>query len=260
MSAPLEICDLTVGYSKGFRRSSIVLRDVSGTVHAGELVALVGPNGSGKSTLLRSIAGLQKVFSGTVAIDGEPLLLMNVTERARKLAVVLTDRFDADRLRVRDVVAMGRHPYTSLTGRLCASDYEIVDQALADVGVEALVDVEMAALSDGQRQRVMVARALAQEPSVLLLDEPTSFLDPPGKVSLATLIRKLCTERELAAIICTHDIEGVLPHADSLWVVDKEGHVAQGRPKDLVADGVLGEAFATPGVRFDQETLTFKPG
>lgn len=174
------------------------------------------------------------------------------------MAAVLTDRFDPGRLRVRDIVALGRHPHSSLTGWLSNADQVVINDALAAVGAGHLVNAELGVLSDGQRQRVMVARALAQEPRVLLLDEPTAFLDPPGRVSLLELLRDVCTERDIAVLICTHDIEGILQHADAIWVTGADRRLTVGGPEDLAWNGLLAAPFATPGVRFNLATLSFE--
>lgn len=256
--ALLEIDGLTVGYRNSRTDRTVILQDVHARAGAGELVGLVGPNGAGKSTLLRSIAGLQPVFAGSARLCGTDTRTLGRREIATRLATVLTDRFDPGRLRARDIVGLGRHPYSSLTGRLDAHDREVVADSLDAVGAAHLADTDLGELSDGQRQRVMVARALAQEPRVLLLDEPTAFLDPPGRVSLLELIRSICTGRGIAAVVCTHDIESILSYADQVWVAGRDTALLVGGPEDLARDGVLAGPFATPGVHFDLGSLTFR--
>ncbi|MGL5405951.1 MAG: ABC transporter ATP-binding protein [Propionibacteriaceae bacterium] len=258
MTAPLVFRNLTVGYQTGWGRRRVVLSNVSAEVQSGELVALVGPNGAGKSTLLRSLAGLQPTFGGTVELCGDDRDALARTQIARRMAVVLTDHFDAERLTVREVVALGRQPYTGLTGLTGDDDERIITESLEVCGALSLQHREVSTLSDGQRQRIMVARALAQQPSVLLLDEPTAFLDPPGRVALVSLLRKLCRERDLAVVICTHDIEGILYDADQVWVATPQDGLKAGTPEDMILDGSLTKPFATPGVAFDPNTLTFK--
>ena len=258
MIAPLVFRNLTVGYQMAWGRRRIVLSDLSAEVQSGQLVALVGPNGAGKSTLLRSLAGLQPTFGGTVELCGDDRDSLTRTQIARRMAVVLTDHFDAERLTVGEVVALGRQPYTGLAGLTRDDDERIITESLEVCGALSLQHREMSTLSDGQRQRVMVARALAQQPSVLLLDEPTAFLDPPGRVALVSLLRKLCRERGLAVVICTHDIEGILYDADQIWVATLQNGLCVGAPEDMILDGSLTKPFATPGVVFDFGTLTFK--
>lgn len=253
----LSLRGVAVGYKKHGRQPLTVLAGITGSVHGGELVGLVGPNGAGKSTLLRSVAHLQPLLAGSVLVDGEPTRGMNQRRIAKQMSVVLTDRILLGRLRVRDIVGLGRHPYSGITGRLSAEDYRIIEQSLAAVGAEGLLQCDFGELSDGQRQRVMVARALAQEPRCLLLDEPTAFLDPPGRVALLRLLRRVCTDRQIAVLVCTHDIETVLRYADTLWVAGRDTEVRIGGPEDLAAEGVLASAFATEGVTFHLDSLCF---
>lgn len=253
----LQLDDLAVGYRHRGRETRI-LDHINGTVPAGRLVALVGPNGAGKSTLLRSVAGLQPPLGGDVRLDGVSTRRLRRPQIARLLAAVLTDRVDIGRMTVRDVVGLGRHPHSGWSGRLDADDQLAVDAALTAVSADHLADADLSELSDGQRQRVMVARGLAQEPSVLLLDEPTSFLDPPGRITVLQLLRQVSTARRLAVLVCTHDIEGVLRYADELWVAGRGTGVIAGCPEDLALAGDLERPFATAGVTFDVGSLTFR--
>ena len=172
----LALSNLTVGYRSG-RHVTRVLSGVTGSVVAGQMIGLVGPNGAGKSTLLRSVAGLQPSLGGEVELHGTPTSRMSRRQIARILSTVLTDRVAVARLTCRDVVSLGRHPYSGIVGRLRPRDYAVIDESLAAVGAGSLAEAFIGELSDGQRQRVMVARALAQEPSILLLDEPLTAID-----------------------------------------------------------------------------------
>lgn len=254
----LALHDVAVGYPAGRGEHLVILSGVTAAVPSGCLVGLVGPNGAGKSTLLRSVAGLQPLLAGGVEIAGHDVSTLRRRQLARLLATVLTDRFDPGRLLVHDVVGLGRHPYSSLTGRLTAQDRRVVDDALAAVAAEHLAHRELGELSDGQRQRVMIARALAQEPRVLLLDEPTAFLDPPGRVSVLELTRRISRDRGIAVIVCTHDIEAILSYADEVWVAGRTEELQVGGPEDLARAGLLAAPFAAPGVHFDLTTLTFQ--
>ncbi|MCH8614134.1 ABC transporter ATP-binding protein [Arsenicicoccus dermatophilus] len=256
--ALLTLDDVRAGYRRRRRPPAVVLDAVSAQVGPGELVALVGPNGSGKSTLLRTIAQLQPALRGRVLLEGEDACTLRSRDLARRLAAVLTDRFDPGRLRACEVVALGRHPHRGASGRLSARDHEVITASLTAVDALALGTRELASLSDGQRQRVMVARALAQEPKVLLLDEPTSFLDPPGRIHLLELLREICTARRLAVVVCTHDIETILAYADQVWVAGRDPVMHVGVPEVLAQEGLLGAPFATPGVRFRLDSLTFE--
>lgn len=252
----LTLSGLTVGYRSG-RHTTTVLSEVDGSVRPGRMVGLVGPNGAGKSTLLRSVAGLQPCLGGTVLLDGHPTTRMTRRQIARTLSAVLTDRIQVARLTSRDVVALGRHPHSGITGRQSTHDRQVIDESMAAVGATDLAEAFVGELSDGQRQRVMVARALAQEPSILLLDEPTSFLDPPGRIALLAMLRRICTERRIAVVVCSHDIEPVMRYADTLWVAGHDTSVITGAPEDLARSGWLEKAFRTEGITFDLHTLTF---
>jgi iron complex transport system ATP-binding protein len=257
MTAPvLRLDRLSVGYrSRSGTRT--VLAEVAVTLEAGELAFLVGPNGAGKSTLLRSIAGLQPVLSGRVLLDGQPIARMRRSQIARKVAAVLTDRVDPGRLRAWEVVSLGRHPHTSWSGRLDHHDRDVIVRTLARAGAADLAAQEFGQLSDGQRQRVLVARALAQEPGVLLLDEPTAFLDPPGRIALLALLAEVAAVERVAVLVCTNDVELAARHGDVLWVVGRDGALTAGGPEDLVYSGALALPFDTEGTVFDPATLSF---
>ncbi|MDO4412623.1 ABC transporter ATP-binding protein [Cutibacterium sp.] len=252
----LALNNLSVGYISG-RHVTTILSGVTGTVKAGQMVGLVGPNGAGKSTLLRSVAGLQPALEGEVSLNGTPTSTMSRRQIAQTLSTVLTDRVSVARLTSRDVVSLGRHPHSGIGGRLRPHDQAVIDESLTAVGAAELADSFVGELSDGQRQRVMVARALAQEPSILLLDEPTSFLDPPGRIALLGLLREVCTTRKIAVVVCSHDIEAVMRYTDTLWVAGRGTDVKIGAPEDLARSGALEEAFRTDGITFDLRTLTF---
>lgn len=213
----LEAVDLRVGYRDG-RRERTTLSGVELGIRRGELAALVGANGAGKSTLLRSITAVQPVLEGTVRLGGDDLTRLDRRARARRIALVLAERIDAPGLTVREVLALGRHPHTSWTGTLDDEDRAVLADAARATGVEPYLDRRVAELSDGERQRVAIARAVAQQPDVLVLDEPTAFLDPRGRMRVVSLVRRLCDEGRFAAIVATHDLDLVLPRASRVWV------------------------------------------
>lgn len=242
----LRVTDLTAGYRSG-RRSTPVLQVASLTARHGELTVVVGPNGGGKSTLLRTCTGTLAPLAGEVTIAGEPLQQIDRRRRAQLLAVVFTDRPDAGLLSVGEVIALGRQPYTSWSGALAAADVRAARRAAELVGIDDRWGQRFDELSDGLRQRALIARALAQEPSVLVLDEPTAFLDLPGRVEVTALLTELAGDVDLAVIVSTHDLELVLGHADHAWVV-AAGTVGEGAPAALVRDGTFAAAF--PAVAF----------
>lgn len=252
---------LTVGYAHG-RRHVEVLRDLDLTIDAGELVFLVGPNGSGKSTLLRTIAGMQPALGGQALLRGDDVTTLPAAERARRLAVVLTDPVDVGAMTAAELVSLGRYPHTDWTGRLTTADHATIDWALAATGAAPLARRPVAELSDGERQRVLLARALAQQPALLALDEAVAFVDVPRRVELVQILRNLARECGLAILLTTHDLDLAIRHADTLWLLepaDGPSTLHQGGPEDLVLAGAVGRAFAGDEVTFDQDRGVFVP-
>ncbi len=232
---------------------------------------LLGPNGSGKSTLLRTVACLQRALAGRADVDGADLARMPARSRARLLAVVLTDRFDPGLLTAGEVVALGRHPHLGPSGSLSPSDRSAVVEAMAVMHAEDLARERVAELSDGQRQRIMVARALAQQPRLLVLDEPSAFLDAPARIELLERLRVIAAERNIAVVLSTHDVETALRAGGPAWLIggvrgaagdgrganDSPRAVISGSIGELAASGAINAAFDTPAVRFRAERGTF---
>ncbi len=253
----LRTRDLAVGYrTRRVRRA--VLEHVNLAVRAGDLVCLLGPNGIGKSTLLRTLAKMQPALWGRVELGGADLRSITHAQLARRLGVVLTERIVVEALSVRRIVELGRYPYSGWFGRITERDRRVVDWAIDAVGARHLAERDFCQLSDGERQRVMIARALAQEPVLLVLDEPTAFLDVPSRVELMGLLRQLTREGSLAVVVSTHDLELALRTADVVWLVMPGGNVMTGAPEDVVLAGGLGQAFEGRQVRFHQEERSFR--
>jgi len=254
----LETRALSIGYRQANGASRTVASDVTLALRPGELVCLMGPNGAGKSTLLRTLSGLQRPLDGRVLLEGQDLHAMSVTARGQRLSVVLTDRITAGMLTGYEVTSLGRHPHTDWTGALTAHDHEVVRRALDATGAGLLASRQVAELSDGERQRVMVARAVAQEPVVMLLDEITAFLDLPHRVAIMRLLANLAHERGVAILVSTHDLELSLRTADRLWLFGAAGRIHAGAPEDLVMDGAFEQAFAADGLAFDRDAGVFR--
>jgi iron complex transport system ATP-binding protein len=245
---------LTVGYPqrRRFTRADrVVLADVSVRATAGRITLLLGPNGAGKSTLLRSIAGLQHPLGGRVTLAGEGLHDLDPRTRAARLAVVLTERFDPGLLRGGDVVALGRFPHRPRTGSFTAQDRRAVADAFAAVHAQDLADVPLAKMSDGQRQRIMIARALAQAPALLLLDEPSAFLDAPARIELLAVLRRIAAERNIPVVASTHDVEAAVQLGQDGWLIGPGRLVTSGPVPTLATGGAIGAAFDTAEVEFD---------
>lgn len=250
--------DLAVGYTASRAAHKIVASGINVALRAGELVALIGPNGAGKSTLMRTLAGLQKPIRGDVRLGDELLQRLPPDAVARRLAVVLTERVDVGNLSAYALVALGRHPYTNWQGKLTPTDEAVVRHAITAVDAVALANRPVVELSDGERQKIMVARALAQEAPVLLLDEPTAFLDLPRRVELMRLLATLAYTTQRAILISTHDLDLALRIADRLWLLSASGHLTTGIPEELALNGALRQTFAREGVEFDPASGSFR--
>ncbi|MBZ0276254.1 MAG: ABC transporter ATP-binding protein [Anaerolineae bacterium] len=248
---------LTIGYPVPRASARIIAAHITIGLHAGDMVCLIGPNGAGKSTLLRTLAGMQKPLVGRVMLAGQDVHQLDPLERARHLSIVLTDRVPYGMLSAYELVALGRHPYTDWSGRLSEQDETVVRWAIQAVGAVELAHRLVSELSDGERQKIMIARALAQEPSLIILDEPTAFLDLPRRVEIMRLLRQLARDTGRAVLLSTHDLDLALRLADSLWLMPGDGQVHSGAPEDLVLNGILGDAFHSDGVTFDLHSGAF---
>jgi iron complex transport system ATP-binding protein len=258
MSTPvLSLAGLSVGYPGPKKTVRVVAEGIDLSLRAGELVCLLGPNGAGKSTLMRTIAAMQRPLSGEVLLNGRNLFALSKIELARQLSVVLTERVTVGLLTAYEIVSLGRSPHTGWSGSLGERDHHIVEEAIRAVGAEALARRYVSELSDGERQKIMLARALAQEPQVMILDEITAFLDLPRRVEIMRILRQLAHQRGRAILLSTHDLELALSTADRIWLLPQGGSLAAGTPEDLVLRGVFASAFASEGVRFDEEAGSF---
>ena len=217
---------LSVGY-KGF---SPVVTDINVEIKSGELTCLIGSNGIGKSTLLKTLTGFLPKLGGRLLLDGRDIDLLSQHERAKYISIVLTYKTDVQNLSVAEMVGMGRMPYTGFWGKLNADDREIVAEAINMVSINHLKDRMVQTLSDGERQKVMIAKALAQQTPIILLDEPTSFLDFPSKVEMLQLLHRLAKETDKVVFLSTHDLELALRIADRLVELNKSGlHIVPAR-------------------------------
>jgi len=235
--------DLSVGYAG--RRRRVVLSRLSLTIESGQLVVLLGPNGAGKSTLLRTLTGMQPPLAGEVKISGRSLQSLSAKQLARRVGVVLPERVVPGMLSAYDLVALGRYPHTGWSGGRRSRDDEVIRRVMSSVRISHLAKRDVSELSDGERQKVMIARALAQEPRLLILDEPTAFLDLPGRVEVMSLLSQLPhrADSATAVLLSTHDLDLALRTADRVWLLDRRGGMQSGRPLDLLKDGAFEIAF-----------------
>ena len=252
----LQTRDLSIGYRRRGRPDKVLARALDLRLRPGELVGLLGPNGIGKSTLLRALGGAQRPLAGRVLLGQRDIARLKPQERARRLSMVTTA---APRPRLMSgyaLVALGRHPHTDWMGRLTEADHAAIAWALVAVKGVELARQPVAELSDGQRQKLMIARALAQESEIMLLDEPTAFLDLPRRIEIMALLKQLARTTELAILVSTHDLDLALRNCDRLWLMSGAG-ITAGAPEDLALDGSLGATFRTEGISFDQRRGSF---
>lgn len=221
------------------------------------MTALLGRNGTGKSTLLRAIASLGKVQGGEICIDGREISTMSSTELSRRVAFVNTERIDVEALTVHDLVAVGRSPYTDWMGRLKADDERIIERSMQIAGIESMASRMVSTLSDGECQRVMIARALAQDTPIILLDEPTAFLDLPNRYELCTLLGRLAHDEHKCIIFSTHELDIALSLADSIALVDTPTlrHLPT---TEMISSGNIERLFDSEYVSFDAATQSIK--
>jgi iron complex transport system ATP-binding protein len=252
----IRLEDLEIGYGKG-KKSRSLSGKINCNVSGGQLVSLMGRNGSGKSTLLRTMAGLQAPLGGKIFMKSRPVADYQRLEMARLLGFISTEVIRVEGLRVRDLVAMGRYPYTGWFGSLSSADRERIDRAIELTSLGGLVDRDLDKLSDGERQRAMIARTLAQDTDILILDEPTAFLDLTHKYEITLLLGELARKHEKTIIFSTHDLELSLQEADQLWLMGEKG-VIEGRPEELLRSGQIGEVLlkdaAMEGISLDPLT------
>lgn len=235
MKEVLNIQSLKIGY-----KGKALQPAIDAVLCEGEAVALVGANGSGKTTLFRTLTGNLKPIEGSVMLCGMPLESYSPNEKAKLFSLVLTEKPDDLFLKVFDIVAAGRYPHSGLMAKLRDEDYRMIQDKLQVVGVGHLVDRDFVSLSDGEKQKVMIAKALVQDTPIIYMDEPTAFLDYPSKVELMRLIAKLAKEEGKTILYSSHDLELLMKHSEKLWVMAKGKPMLVGKPEEVDVEGYLG--------------------
>lgn len=242
--------NLTIGYRKG-KETMPILSGLNIALQRGSLVALVGANGIGKSTLLRSITGNQQPLNGYVELDGRPFDEVSKKELSRLLSIVNTDRTQAGGLTVRELVLLGRQPYTGFLGILDAEDRRIVAESMESAGIAHKADSFVAEVSDGERQKTMIAKALAQSTPIIILDEPTAFLDVESRMETMLLLHRLAHEHDKAILLSSHDLSQSIMLADELWIITHDRRFLSGNTEELVLSGAMNDIFASNNITFD---------
>lgn len=250
--------DLCIGYRTG-KKENRVHEHLQFTLHAGELTCLLGANGTGKSTLLRTLSATQPALEGELLVMNKPLNEYSEKERSRTIGVVLTDKTFTGGLNVFELVALGRQPHTGFFGRLTKEDKRIVHEALEQVGIAHKAHHYTAELSDGERQKAMIAKALVQECPLILLDEPTAFLDVASRIEIMHLLHRLATEQQKAILLSTHDIEQALVLSDRLWLLSRKHGLQCGITEDLILSHQMDELFPCKDIHFDTTHGVYSP-
>jgi len=249
--------DLGIGYSEK-NSQKLLHRHLNLDLKPGELICMMGPNGAGKSTLLKTLAGFIPVQEGNAFINDQSIITLKEKQISQMVSVVLTEKLTIEDFTVRQLVSLGRYPYTGFFGRLTVEDQKIIDLAIADTGLELFTDRKLSQLSDGEKQKAMIAKALAQETPIMILDEPTAFLDLPGRIEIMRLLRQLTVHKNKGILVTTHDLEQTLRFADKLWLIAQGKEMVCGAPEDLLLQGYIESFFAREGILFDSNTGCFR--
>lgn len=254
----LKFENLSTGYNQGSGKKIIIHNGLNCIVGRGELITLLGPNGAGKSTLLKTLTGMIPALAGEVYYNESNLAHISKKEIAKKVAVVLTDKIEDRYLNAFDIVGTGRYPYGSFLGNLTSTDKDKIVSALKTVGAYDLVARYFYSLSDGEKQKILLARAIAQDTPLILLDEPTAFIDSPGKVIIMNLLNKLVVNHQKTILLTTHDTELALRYATKLWLLGKENYFEEGMPDVMAESGQINQLFDKEGVVFNKINKRFE--
>ena len=250
----IETRDLSIGYLQKKQNPRVLHSGLNLCLNPGQVTCLLGLNGAGKSTLLRTLCGFQPLLAGEVRLLGRPLTSFSQHDFALHVGVVLTEKTNAGGISVYELVSLGRHPYTGFFGKLKEHDHIIISQALSEAGIAHKASNYVSELSDGERQKAMIAKALAQECPIILLDEPTAFLDITSRIETMVLLRKLAVEQGKAILLSTHDLDLAIQMGDCLWLQEKGREMQCGTPEDLILSGSFDSFFQKDGLIFDNTT------
>lgn len=253
----LEIKNVSIGYGKG-SRAKLVASGLEANMLKGELVCLLGANGTGKSTLMRSLCGFQPILAGEILIDHRLVNELSEKELSLRIGVVLTDRVVVPNATVEELVSYGRSPHTGMLGRLNEEDKQLVEKSMKQCGIAHKKESLLSDLSDGERQKAFIAKALAQDTPLIILDEPTAFLDLPARVEIMQLLRDIANHSDKAILMSTHDLDLALQLSDRLWLLHPQGPILTGSPEDLLLQNAFQSMFQHKGIVFDNKTGLFQ--
>ena len=253
----LVLSNVTNGFYKEKNQHVVLQKNINVSLQEGEFVCLLGPNGAGKSTLLRTLSGFHPVLSGHISYFGKNLHHLTIKERSRQVALVLTDRIDDSWLTVWDIVSMGRFPYNGFTGKLTTHDINLINNILNEMNLIPFKNKVFRVLSDGEKQKVLLARALTQETPFLFLDEPVAFVDSPGKIEIMEQLQDIAHRQNKGIIMTTHDIEIALDYADTIWLMNQNKPLISGIPELLVLNGDVNNYFDRNNVKFNKQAGRF---
>lgn len=251
----LQTENLSIGYQQQ-RKVNCIAKGIDLSLRKGKLIAIVGANGIGKSTLLRTITGIQKPLDGTVLLNQQHLHEFDSLTLAKEMSLVLTEKLPPSNLTVYELIALGRQPYTNWMGTLSIDDKAKIEEAIVLTHTQAVIDKRHYEISDGQLQIVMIARAIAQDTPLIVLDEPTTHLDLQHKVSLFKLLKKLTQETQKCILFSTHDIDMAIQLSDEMIVMN-EGKCIQDSPSNLISKDVFGSLFEDKNISFDAQKGKF---
>lgn len=250
----IETIGLAIGYVLKNKRKKTVHDNLNLKLYAGEVTCLLGLNGAGKSTLLRTLGGFQQALGGEIFLLDKPFKSFSPSDISLTIGVVLTEKTNAGGITVYELVSLGRHPYTGFFGVLKKHDRDVIEQSLEAAGISHKANNYVAELSDGERQKAMIAKTLAQECPIILLDEPTAFLDVTSRIETMALLRKLAKEQQKTILLSTHDMDSAIQMGDRLWLLEKGRPMACGTPEDLILNGEFETFFSKEGIVFDPST------
>lgn len=252
--------NISIGYKKSKNnQNNILYENLSFDLLEGDLVCLIGANGAGKSTLLRSISKMQPCLKGAICINNKDISVYNDKELSQLMGLVLTDKTASGGFTVREIVELGRYPYTGFFGQLNKEDKEIVQRSIEAVGIAHKADSYLADLSDGERQKAMIAKALSQECPIIILDEPTAFLDIESRIEIMNLLHKLAHENGKTILLSTHDIDLAFLLSDKLWMLSKEANLITGVTEDIILTGQIDKFFNSENIAFNKYSGSFYP-